>query len=119
MFMTPPRKLHMTNVSTCPNHDNAHQVYVPTTSLVMVRRGINRLYDEGLDVQYHDKYVMGILGKIVKKFTRNLPELENVNSFVCKLIHVYGVVVSRFWNVEDKMHMLIIQLFGRGRGGVG
>jgi hypothetical protein len=82
----------------------------------MVRRRSNRLNGVGLDVQYHDKYDMGILGKIVKNFTRDLPELEYVNSSMHKLVHVYGVVVSKFWNAEDEVHMLIIQLFGRGVG---
>ena len=29
---------------------------------------------------------------------------------------MYGVVVSKFWNVEDEVHKLIIHLFGRGGG---
>ena len=39
----------------------------------------NRLNGLGLDVQCHDNYDMGILGKIVKIFTRDLPELEYGN----------------------------------------
>ena len=31
-----------------------------------------------------------------------------------KLVHVYGVLVFKFWNAEDEVHMLIIQLFGWG-----
>ena len=31
-----------------------------------------------------------------------------------KLVHVYGVVVSKFWDAEDEVYMLLIQLFGRG-----
>ena len=62
---------------------------------------------------HHDNYNLGILGKIVKIFTRDLLESEYVNSSMRKLVHVYGVVVSKFWNAEDEVHMLIIQLFGR------
>jgi hypothetical protein len=91
---------------------------VPTASPEMVRRRSNKLNGLGLDVQYHDNYDMGILGKIVKNFTRDRPKLEYVNSSMRKLIHVYGVVVSKFWNAEDEVHMLIIQLFGRGGGGM-
>ena len=29
---------------------------------------------------------------------------------------MYGVVVSMFWNVEDEVHMLIVQLSGSGGG---
>ena len=111
-----PHEIHMTNVSTSPNHDNPHQMYVPTASPAMVMRRSKRLNGVGLDVQCHDNYDMGIIGKIVKKFTRDLPKLEYVNSSMCKLVHVYGVVVSKFWNAEDEVHMLIIQLFGRGEG---
>jgi hypothetical protein len=108
--------MYMPNVSTSPNHDNPHQMYVPMASPAMVRRRSNRLNGLGLDVQYHDNYDMGILGKIVKIFTRDLLELEDVNSSMRKLVHVYGVVVSKFWNAEDEVHMLTIQLFGRGGG---
>ena len=69
----PPHKIHMTNVSMNPNHDGPHQVYVPATSSAMVRRRINRLNVVGLDVQYHDKYEMGILRKIVKKIHKRYP----------------------------------------------
>ena len=109
-----PRESYMTNVSTSSNHNNPRQVYVSTTSPAMVMRRSNRLNGVGLDVQYHDNYEMSILGKIVKKFARDFPELENVNSSMCKLVHVYGVVVSMFSNVEDEVHMLIFQLFGGG-----
>jgi hypothetical protein len=115
-FTDPPHKIHTTNVSRSVNHDNLHQVYVLTTSPAMIRSERNRLNGTGLDVQYHDQYEMGILGKIVKNLTRDLPELENVNSSMCKLIHLYGVVMSKFWNVEDEVHMLIVQLFARGVG---
>ena len=57
---------------------------------------------------------MSLLGKIVKNFTRDFTELEYVNSSMRKLVHVYGVVVSKFWNANDEVHMWIIQLFGRG-----
>ena len=88
--------MYMPNVSTSPNHDNPHQMYVPMASPAMVRRRSNRLNGVGLDVQYHDNYDMGILRKIVKIFTRDLLELEYVNSSsMCKLVHVCGVVVSR------------------------
>lgn len=114
IFMDPPHKIHITNVSTNPTHDNPNQVYVPTTSLAMVRRRSNRLNGVGLDVQYHAKYEMGILRKIVKILTRDLLELKNVNPSLCKLVHVDSVVLFRFWNVEDEVHKLIVQLFARG-----
>ena len=82
----------------------------------MVRRKSNRLNGVGFDVQYHDNYEMGILGKIAKIFIGDLPELEYVNSSMCKLVHVYGVVVSKFWSVDHEVHMLIIQLFDGGVG---
>ena len=89
-------------------------MYVPTGLPAMVRRRSNRQNGVGLDVQYHDNYDMGILGKIVKIFTRDLPELKYVNSSMCNLVHMYGVVLSKFWNAEDEVHMLIIQLSGGG-----
>jgi hypothetical protein len=106
-----PHEIHMTNVSTIPNCDTPHQMYVPRASPAMIRRRSNRLNGVGLDVQYHDNYDMDILRKIVKIFTRDLPELEYVNSSMRKLVHVYGVVVSNFWNAEDEVHMLSIQFF--------
>ena len=53
-----PHEIHMINVSTSPNHGNPHQMYVPTTSLAMIRRRSIRLNGLGLDVQYHDNYDM-------------------------------------------------------------
>ena len=38
-----PHEIQMTNVSTIPNHNNPHQMYVPTASPAMVRRRSNRL----------------------------------------------------------------------------
>lgn len=29
-----------------------------------------------------------------------------------QVVHVYDVMVYRFWNDEDKEHILIVQLFG-------
>ena len=75
-FHNTPHRVHMTNVSTSPNHGNPHQMYVPTSSPAMVRIRSNRLNDVGLDVQYHDKYDMGILRKIAKIFIKDLLKLE-------------------------------------------
>ena len=35
-----------------------------------------------------------------------------------KLVHVYGVVVSKFWNAKYEVRMLIIQLYGGGGVGI-
>ena len=59
---------------------------------------------------------MGILGNIVKILTRDLLGLEIMNSTMCKLFHVYGIVVSMFWDVDGEVHMLLVQLFGKGVG---
>ena len=59
---------------------------------------------------------MGILGKIVKILTQDLLGLEIMNLAMCKLFHVYGIVVSMFWDVEGEVHMLFVQLFGKGMG---
>jgi hypothetical protein len=59
---------------------------------------------------------MSLLGKIVKTFTKDLLELKSVKSSMGKLVHVYGVVVSKFWNAKDEVHTWVIQLFGKGGG---
>lgn len=87
---------YMPNVIASLNHKACYQFDVSTSSLAMLRRISNRLNGVGLYAQHLDKYELGTLRKIVKILTRDLFELENMNSTICKLFRVYGVMVSRF-----------------------
>lgn len=99
---------HATQMSPSPNHESHSQLYVPTSSTTMARMRSHRLNGAELGVQQYDKHEMGILGKIVKILTRDLLELEIMNSTMCMLFHVCGIVVSMFWNVHGEVHMLIV-----------
>ena len=88
-----PHEIHMTNMFTSPNHDNPHEMYVPTGSPEMVRRRSNRLNDVRLDVQCHDNYDMGILGKIVQKRSPRVRVCEFIYAQVGPCVWCCGVQV--------------------------
>lgn len=54
------------------------------------------------------------MDKIVRIFAKYLLELESLNIEIHIVVHAYGVVESKYWNVEEDIHMLHAHFIGRG-----